>query len=157
MILYKGNSLVIGKHFLLKDKLVEYQGKVFGQYYDFVSEGTHIILNESELVSLKEYSVDTQVGLKEYIKDFTEDVASLQPLTEDKFGDLLTLLNDCKTKLDTSDLVFTGDYSDIKLDKSKFGDFFINYIRDCSLNLDNIRLNEFYSYIVSSINYLNSI
>ena len=60
MILYKGNSLVIGKHFIFGDKLVEYQGKVFGQFYDFTSEGTHVILSESDLVSLQEYSVDTQ-------------------------------------------------------------------------------------------------
>lgn len=157
MILYKGNSLVIGKHFIFGDKLVEYQGKVFGQFYDFTSEGTHMILSESDLVSLQEYSVDTQGGLKDYIKDFTEDVASLQPLTEDKFDDLKILLNDCKAKLDSSDLVFTDDYSDIKLDKDKFGDFFINYIRDCSLNLDQIHLQDFYSQIVSCINYLNSI
>lgn len=157
MILYKGNSLVIGKHFIFNDMLVEYQGKTFGQYYDFTCDGTHLVLSEAELVSLKEYSVDTQVGLKDYIKDFTEDVASLQPLTEDKFGDLLTLLNDCKAKLDNSDLVFTGAPSDIKLDKDKFGDFFINYIRDCSLNLDQIPLQDFYSQIVSCINYLSSI
>ena len=157
MILYKGRSLVIGKQFLLGDKLVEYQGKVFGKYYDFVSDNTHIVLNESELISLQEYSVDTQSGLKDYIKDFTEDVASLQPLTEDKYDELAVLLNDCKTKLDSSDLVFTKDYSDITLDKSRFGDFFINYIRNCNLNLDSIHLQDFYSMIVSCINFLNSL
>lgn len=157
MILYKGNSLVRGKHFILDNELIEYQGKVFGQYYDFTSGDTHIILDESELVSLQEYSVDTQVGLRDYIKDFTNDVGSLQPLTEDKYDDLLALLNDCKAKLDSSDLVFTGDYANIDIDRDKFGDFFINYIRDCNLNLDKIHLQDFYSQIVSCINYLNSI
>lgn len=157
MIFYKGNSFVVGKHFIYDNKLVEYQGKVFGQYYDFTSGDTHLILNETELLSLKEYSVDTQVGLKDYIRDFTEDVGSIQPLTEDKYPTLLTLLNDCKAKLDSSDLVFTNTYSDIDIAPSEFGDFFINYIRDCNLNLDEIHVQDFYSQIVSCINYLNSI
>lgn len=158
MILYKGNSLVVGKHFVLEGEVLEYQGKAFGDFYDFTSkDGVHMILNETDLISLQEYSVDSKVGLKDYIRDFTEDVAKLQPLTEDKYDELLTLLKDCKAKLDSSDLVFTDQHLDLDIGKDTFGNFFINYIRDCNLNLDDVYLNEFYSYIVSSIKHLESI
>jgi hypothetical protein len=158
MILYKGNPLVIGKHFIYNETLLEYQGKLFGGCFEFTSEdNVSYVLTEADLISLKEYSVDEQEGLKEYIKDFTTDVASLQPLTEDKYPSLLSLLQDCKSKLDNSSLVFKGDPSNIELDKGSFGDFFINYIRDCSLNLDSIHLQDFYSQIVSCIDFLSSL
>ena len=51
MILYKGNSLVVGKHFVLEGEVLEYQGKAFGDFYDFTSkDGVHMILDRKSVV-----------------------------------------------------------------------------------------------------------
>ena len=156
MILYKGNTLVEGKHFMLEDEVLTYQGKVYGNYFLFKnSKDLDLVLDESDLGSLKLYEhstveeSDEADDLTSLLVAYLNKGISIIDNGEDVVNKLITYFTEFKNHLD--ELGYTYTYSTTEIDKNTLIDFIKSYLEKSNINISSISMPNLYTTICSII------
>ena len=161
MILYKGNTLVEGKHFiyeneLLVNKVVTYTGKAYGNFYLFKDpDGLDIVLSESELNSLKLYEHSTVAesdevdDLRALLVAYFEKGLSILNSNKDVVNKLITYFTEFKNHLD--DMHYTYVYSINEMDLGSLLSIIRSYLEQGVLNISDVSMPNLYETINSFI------
>lgn len=157
MILYKGSTLVEGKHFVFEDEMLTYQGKVYGNYYLFKNESNlDLVLNESDLNGLKLYEHSTVIEAENsedlktmLVSYFTKGLSILESSKDNVIDELITYFTEFKNHLDQ--MGCTYNYSIFDIEKSQLLDYIRNYLTNCNLNVSSVSIPNLYTTINSII------
>lgn len=150
MILYKGNNLVEGKHFIYEDEKVTYKGKCYGKFHLFEREDKPaLVLDETELADLKLYEACTvdeaedSDDLKTLIVGYLEQGLSLLERGGNNLvNDLITYFEDFKNHLDQ--MGCTYQYSTQEIDLDTLLDFIQHYLETSNRNVSQISIPNLY-------------
>lgn len=152
MILYKGNTLVEGKHFIYENDMVTYQGKVYGNFYLFKnSNDLDLVLNESDLGKLKlyEHSMVTDAenadDLRTLLVAYFDKGISILDSDTNVIDELITYFTDFKNHLDQ--MGCTYQYTERDIEKSQLLDFIRHYLNEARLNVSEVSIPELYTTI----------
>lgn len=157
MILYKGNTLVEGKHFIYEDDKVTYKGKCYGKFHLFERENKpDLILDESEITTLKLYetcsveeaedSDDLKTLIIGYLEKGLNLVAQESP---NQINELITYFEDFKNHLDQ--MGCTYQYSMQEIDLDELLDFIEYYLDTSNKNVSQISIPNLYVTICQII------
>ena len=156
MILYKGNTLVEGKHFIYENETVTYQGKIYGNFYLFKdSKSLDLVLAESDLNLLKLYEHSTVAesdetdDLTTLLVAYLNKGVSIIDRNEDVVNKLITYFTEFKNHLD--ELGYTYVYSINEIDKDSMIDFIKSYLEESNRNVSTISIPNLYTMINSFI------
>ena len=157
MILYKGNNLVEGKHFIYEDEKVTYRGKCYGKFHLFERVGNpDLVLDESELDNLELYEsctvdeADDADDLRTLLIGYLEKGLHLLKQGGDNLvNELITYFEDFKNHLDQ--MGCTYQYSIQELDLDTLLDFIQYYLETSNRNVSQISIPNLYVTICQII------
>jgi hypothetical protein len=157
MILYKGNTLVEGKHFIYEDEKVTYKGKCYGKFHLFErTDKPDLVLDESEITALKLYETcsvdeaDDADDLRTLLVGYLEKGLNLLDSNNpNKVNELITFFEDFKNHLDQ--MGCTYQYSMQEIDLDELLDFIKYYLETANMNVSQISIPNLYVTICQII------
>lgn len=158
MITYKGNKLVVGKHFIYEGDVIEYKGKVFGNMHQFDSNGTQIVMTEQEANNLKGYKLnehsllaeqDNSEELYQVITSYTDNQLNIieNGPSNKLWEDLLNSMKEEVNKLSELGLAYETSINPIDGNKSYLQELIMDFLQDTQRNISNTSLPNIYTQL----------
>lgn len=163
MITFKGSPLVKGKRFIKENDILEYKGKVFTEFHEFINQdNTSIILTEQEALSLKPYKLNEHSLIEE--QDNSDDLYQVVTSYTDKQLNMLsdrdnpTLLTDLLNsfqeeinKLSSLGLAYQTSITKFNGTMDELFDAMESYLKNVQRNISETSLPNIYVQLNSFI------